>query len=75
MTYFTKSMTLEEVKAAYRTAAMQLRPDRGSNTDAMQQLNIEFEITFALAQRFSHLSPRYTQKDDKPSESAGSYRR
>ena len=75
MKYFTKEMTLDEVKAAYRAAAMQLHPDRGGSTEAMQQLNAEFEVAFAIAQKFEKADPTYTQRQPKTAESAGSYRR
>ena len=52
MKHFTKKMTLEEVKAAYRSAALRLRPVGGSN-EAMQELNAEFKIAFALAKNAS----------------------
>lgn len=75
MKYFTKKMTLDEVKAAYRAAAMRLHPDRGGSTEAMQQLNIEFEVAFAIAQKFEKADPTYTKRQPKTAESAGSYRR
>ena len=75
MKYFTKKMTLDEVKAAYRAAAMRLHPDRGGSTEAMQQLNAEFEVAFAIAQKFEKADPAYTKRQPKTAESAGSYRR
>ena len=75
MKYFTKKMTLDEVKAAYRAAAMRLHPDRGGSTAAMQQLNKEFEVAFAIAQKFEKAEPTYSKRQPKTAESAGSYRR
>ena len=75
MKYFTKKMTLDEVKAAYRAAAMRLHPDRGGSTAAMQQLNKEFEVAFAIAQKFEKADATYTKRQPKTAESAGSYRR
>ena len=75
MKYFTKKMTLDEVKAAYRAAAMRLHPDRGGSTEAMQELNNEFEIAFAMAQKFGKANTTYTKQQPKTAESASSYRR
>ena len=75
MKYFTKEMTLEEVKAAYRVAAMRLHPDRGGSTEAMQELNNAFEIAFAMAQKFSKANTTDTKQQPKTAESASSYRR
>lgn len=51
MKYFTNSMTLDEVKAAYRKQALRLHPDMGGSNEAMTELTHEFEIAFALAKR------------------------
>ena len=75
MKYFTKKMTLDEVKAAYRAAAMRLHPDRGGSTEAMQKLNNEFEIAFAMAQKFGKANTTYSKRQPKTAESASSYRR
>ena len=75
MKYFTKKMTLDEVKAAYRAAAMRLHPDRGGSTEAMQELNNEFEIAFAMAQKFGKANTTYTKRQPKTAESASSYHR
>ena len=75
MKYFTKEMTLEEVKAAYRVAAMRLHPDRGGSTEAMQELNNAFEIAFAMAQKFGKANTTDTKQQPKTAESASSYRR
>jgi len=75
MKYFSKEMTLEEVKAAYKVAAMRLHPDRGGSTEAMQELNNAFEIAFAMAQKFSKANTTDTKQQPKTAESASSYRR
>ena len=75
MKYFSKEMTLEEVKAAYKVAAMRLHPDRGGSTEAMQELNNAFAIAFAMAQKFSKANTTDTKQQPKTAESASSYRR
>ena len=63
------------MKAAYRAAAMRLHPDRGGSTAAMQELNNEFGIAFAIAQKFEKAEPTYSKQQPKTAESASSYRR
>ena len=75
MKYFTKKMTLDEVKAAYRAAAMKLHPDRGGSTESMQELNNEFEIAFAMEQKLGKANTTYSKRQPKTAESASSYRR
>lgn len=51
MTYFQSCHTINEVKAAYRTLAMQYHPDRNSEdtTPIMQQINREYAFAIAKA--------------------------
>ena len=66
MKYFKKTMTLQEVKKAYRQAAIKLHPDKGGDIQEMQKLNNEFEIAFALAKKFNAV---------QTTENARSYRK
>lgn len=43
MNYFAKTMTLEEGKKCFREYAFQLHPDKGGNTDEMQELNKQYK--------------------------------
>lgn len=69
MKHFTKKMTLEEVKAAYRAAALKLHPDVGGSNEAMQELNAEFRIAFALAKN----SPAQKAEQNESKETADSF--
>lgn len=44
--YFTNCKTLEELKKAYRIAAMANHPDRGGDPEIMKQINTEYDIMF-----------------------------
>ena len=46
MKYFTNCATLDDLKRAYRAAAMQNHPDRGGNVETMQEINAEYEKRF-----------------------------
>ena len=52
-----------------RKAAMELHPDKGGSVEAMQELNTEFEIAFASAQK---LNPAAFDTENEK-ESASSY--
>lgn len=43
---FSNCKTLDELKKAYRKAAMDNHPDRGGSTKAMQRINAEYEKAF-----------------------------
>ncbi len=73
MKHFTKTMTVQEVKNAYRKAAMELHPDKGGSVETMQELNTEFEIAFALAQKLNPAA--YDTNAVNKKESASSYRK
>ena len=46
MKYFENCQTLDDLKAAYRAAALANHPDRGGDTAAMQEINAEYETRF-----------------------------
>lgn len=48
MKYFNNPQTLEELKTAYRTLAMQHHPDKGGSKEAMQVINAEYDILFPI---------------------------
>jgi hypothetical protein len=41
--YFTGCNTLDQLKARYKELAMANHPDRGGNTQIMQQINLQYE--------------------------------
>lgn len=47
MTYFQNITSLAELKKNYRVLALQYHPDKGGSTEAMQQINLEFEKLYA----------------------------
>ena len=47
MTYFQNINSLAELKKNYRILALQYHPDKGGSTEAMQQINLEFEKLYA----------------------------
>lgn len=47
MNWFTGLKTLEELKKAYHKLIFKHHPDRGGNTETMQEINKEYETLFA----------------------------
>lgn len=47
MMYFNHCTTLEELKAEYKKLVFKHHPDRGGNTAIMQEINNQYENTFA----------------------------
>ena len=50
-TYFANCKTLDELKKAYKAAAMKNHPDVGGDTATMQQINEEYEARFEVLKR------------------------
>lgn len=48
MKYFNKAKSLEEAKSTYKKLAMENHPDKGGETQVMQQINQEFEMIFQI---------------------------
>ena len=46
MKHFTNCKTLEELKKAYREAALKNHPDRGGDAEIMKEINTEYETMF-----------------------------
>lgn len=46
MKFFTECKTLDDLKKAYRAAALQYHPDRGGDTATMQRINAEYSARF-----------------------------
>lgn len=51
MKWFNTCKTVDEVKATFKKLAMLHHPDRGGNTETMQQINAEY--SFAIAKLLS----------------------
>lgn len=50
MKYFKNLTTLEELKKEYKKLAFANHPDRGGNTETMQEINSEYDKVFKLIQ-------------------------
>ena len=48
MKYFENAKTLDELKAAYRRAAMLHHPDMGGDVAEMQRINAEYAARFEV---------------------------
>lgn len=50
-TYFINCKNLDELKKAYKAAAMKYHPDMGGSNEAMQQINAEYSARFEVLKR------------------------
>lgn len=48
MKYFKNISSLSVLKSAFRSLALENHPDRGGNTEVMQEINAEFDVLFAI---------------------------
>ena len=53
MAYFKKIETLDGLKAEYRRLALANHPDKGGAVEAMQEINMEFEVMFRILKKAS----------------------
>ena len=49
--FFVNCKTLDELKKAYKAAAMKYHPDMGGDTATMQAINAEYEARFEVLKR------------------------
>lgn len=64
MKFFTECQTLDDLKRAYRAAAMKHHPDRGGSTETMQQINAEYEKAFEVLKRRQNARAAQEAEDD-----------
>lgn len=67
MAYFTNCKTAEELKTAYRKAAMKLHPDNGGNEEEFKTMQAEF------SKMFDRLKNVHASKDGGTYEKTGEY--
>ena len=70
MKYFKKAETVEALKAEYRKLAFDNHPDKGGDTETMQEINAEFDMAFRMLRK---KAPHLFTKTD--TETAADYRR
>ncbi len=75
MMYFTNCQNLDELKKAYKAAAMKHHPDVGGDTATMQQINAEYEARFEVLKRSQNTQAAEdtTGRTHATSESAGDF--
>lgn len=75
MKFFEQCRTLDELKKAYRAAAMQYHPDRGGSTEIMQAINAEYSARFEVLKRQQNAAAAEDQtgKTQATTESAGDF--
>lgn len=62
MKYFTNCKTLEELKKAYRKAAIENHPDRGGDENTMKEINAEYEKMFNKLKDIHNATAEETKK-------------
>ena len=75
MKYFSNCATLDELKKAYRAAAMANHPDRGGDTATMQRINAEYAARFEELKRVQNeaAAADTTGRTKATAESAGDF--
>lgn len=73
--YFANCKTLDELKKAYKAAAMKYHPDMGGDTATMQAINAEYEARFEVLKRSQNTQAAYdtTGKTRATTETAGDF--
>ena len=74
-TYFVNCKNLDELKKAYKAAAMQNHPDKGGDTATMQAINAEYSARFEVLKRSQNeqAAEDTTGKTHATTESAGDF--
>lgn len=67
MTYFNNCKTAEDLKSAYRKAAVKLHPDNGGNEEEFKSMQAEF------SKMFDKLKNVHVSKEGKTYEATGDY--
>jgi len=68
MKYFNNCTTIEEAKKLYKTLAKENHPDRGGNTETMQEINREFQFAIAKLAKGENLSAADVENEIKLSK-------
>lgn len=73
--YFINCKTLDELKKAYKAAAMKYHPDMGGDTATMQAINAEYTARFEVLKRSQNeqAAEDTTGKTRATAESAGDF--
>lgn len=73
--FFANVKTLDELKKAYKAAAMKYHPDMGGDTATMQAINAEYEARFEVLKRSQNeqAAEDTTGKTRATTESAGDF--
>ena len=74
-TYFISCRNLDELKKAYKAAAMKNHPDKGGDTATMQAINAEYSARFEVLKRSQNeqAAEDTTGKTHATTESAGDF--